>query len=142
MRSPKYFASRSASTIALSGPGRQISADQKQIHLDNTVPSIRIELRPSLAREAIGKFRFPILPIVGEKSPKRFEETLRAMQLCLPDNMEEFIIIPNAAHGMNRQNPQAFNAGGPWIFVRSIVRRPAGADAACKGRRLQGGSQC
>jgi pimeloyl-ACP methyl ester carboxylesterase len=32
------------------------------------------------------------------------------MRLCLPDNMEELLIIPNAAHGMNRQNPQAFNA--------------------------------
>jgi esterase len=96
---------------ALGGPGRwdQISADQKLIHLDNAVPSIRTEPRPSLPRETVRKFRFPILPIVGEKSPKRFEETLRAMRLCLPDNMEELLIIPNAAHGMNRQNPQAFN---------------------------------
>jgi pimeloyl-ACP methyl ester carboxylesterase len=97
---------------ALSGPGRwdEISADQKIIHLDNAVPSIRTESRPSLPRETIRKFRFPILPIVGEKSPKRFGETLRAMRLCLPDNMEELITIPNAAHGMNRQNAEAFNA--------------------------------
>jgi len=98
---------------ALGGPGRwdEISGDQKLIHLDNAVPSICADPRPSLSREAIRKFRFPILPIVGEKSPKRFSETLRAMQLCLPDNnMEDMAIIRNAAHGMNRQNPQAFNA--------------------------------
>ncbi|WP_456739304.1 MULTISPECIES: alpha/beta fold hydrolase [unclassified Bradyrhizobium] len=97
---------------ALSGPGRwdEISPEQKLIHLDNAVPSIRTEPRPSLPPEAIGKFRFPILPIVGERSPKRFAETLRAMRLCLPDNTEERIIIPDAAHGMNRQNPKAFNA--------------------------------
>jgi pimeloyl-ACP methyl ester carboxylesterase len=32
------------------------------------------------------------------------------MQRCLPKSLGEPILIPDAAHGMNRENPQAFNA--------------------------------
>jgi len=34
----------------------------------------------------------------------------RAMRNCLTEDMAEPTIIPNAAHGMSRENPQAFNA--------------------------------
>jgi pimeloyl-ACP methyl ester carboxylesterase len=32
------------------------------------------------------------------------------MRGCLPESVGEPIIIPDASHGMNRENPQAFNA--------------------------------
>jgi esterase len=97
---------------ALSGPGRwlQISPDQKSILLDNAATAIRPEGRPLLSCEAIGEFRFPILLLTGERSPKRYGEMLRAMRGCLPESMAEPIIIPNASHAMNRENPQAFDA--------------------------------
>jgi esterase len=97
---------------ALTAPGRweQLGPDQKLILFDDAATAIRPEVRPSLSCEAIRKFQFPILPLTGEKSPKRYGEMLRAMQGCLPESVGEQIIIPNASHGMNRENPQAFNA--------------------------------
>jgi pimeloyl-ACP methyl ester carboxylesterase len=70
----------------------------------------RPEARPSLSCETIGKFRFPNLMLTGETSPDRFGQMLRAMRDCLPGSVGEPTIIPNAAHGMNRDNPKAFNA--------------------------------
>jgi pimeloyl-ACP methyl ester carboxylesterase len=56
------------------------------------------------------KFQFPVLMLTGEKSPKRYGEMLRAMRGCLPDGVGETVVIPNASHGMNRENPQDFDA--------------------------------
>lgn len=97
---------------ALTVPGRwdQLGPEQKSILFDNVATAIRPEVRPSLSREAIRKFQFPTLLLTGERSPKRYGEMLRAMRDCLPESVGEPIIIPNASHGMNRENPQAFNA--------------------------------
>ncbi len=97
---------------ALTAPGRweQMRPDDKQILFDNAATCIRPEVRPLLSCEAIGKFQFPILLLTGEKSPKRYGEMVRAIQGCLPESVGEAITIPNASHGMNRENPQAFNA--------------------------------
>lgn len=96
----------------LSGPGRwqQFSPEIKSILLDNAVTAIRPEGRPLLSCEAIRDFRFPILRLTGERSPKRYGEMFRAMRGCVSTNLGEPIVISNAAHGMNRENPQAFNA--------------------------------
>jgi esterase len=96
----------------LSGPGRwqQFSPDLKSILLDNAATAIRPEGMPLLSYEAIRKFRFPILRLTGERSPKRYGEMFRAMRGCLSGSVGEPIVIANAAHGMNRENPQAFNA--------------------------------
>jgi pimeloyl-ACP methyl ester carboxylesterase len=37
-------------------------------------------------------------------------EMLRAMGACLSGSVGEPIVISNTSHGMNRENPQAFNA--------------------------------
>jgi pimeloyl-ACP methyl ester carboxylesterase len=97
---------------ALTVPGRweQLGPEQKSILFDNVATAIRPEVRPSVSREAIRKFQFPILLLTGERSPNRYGEMLRAMRDCLPESVGEPIIIPNASHGMNRENPQAFNA--------------------------------
>lgn len=97
---------------ALTAPGRweQLGPEQKSILFDNVATAIRPEARPSLSREEIRKFQFPILLLTGEKSPKRYGQMLRAMRDCLPDGAGEPIVVPNASHGMNRENPRAFNA--------------------------------
>jgi pimeloyl-ACP methyl ester carboxylesterase len=97
---------------ALSGPGRweKVSAEQKEILFDNVATAIGPEVRPALSCEVIRKFQFPILLLVGERSPRRYGEMLRAMRNCLPESIGAPILIPRAAHGMNRENPQAFNA--------------------------------
>ena len=97
---------------ALSWPGRwdELTPERKSSFFDNVATAIRPEARPSLSRETIGKFRFPILMLTGETSPDRYGQMLRAMRDCLPGSVGEPTIIPNAAHGMNRDNPKAFNA--------------------------------
>jgi pimeloyl-ACP methyl ester carboxylesterase len=94
------------------GPGRWelMRPDYKQILFDNAATAIRPEERVSISREAIRKLQFPILPLTGELSPKRYGEMARAIWRCANENVREPIIIPNASHAMNRNNPQAFNA--------------------------------
>ncbi len=96
----------------LSGPGRweQLSSDQKSILFDNAATAIGPEARPPLSCEMIRKFQFPVLTVIGEKSPSRYGEMARAMRNCLPERVREPVIIPDAAHGMNLVNPQAFNS--------------------------------
>lgn len=97
---------------ALSGPARwqQMNAEQKSILFDNAATAIRVEGRPLLSCDTIRQFRFPILRLIGERSPRRYGEMFRAMGACLSGNFGEPIVISNAAHGMNRENPQAFDA--------------------------------
>jgi pimeloyl-ACP methyl ester carboxylesterase len=97
---------------AVAGPGRWelMRHDYKQILFDNAATAIRPEERASLSCEAIRKFQFPVLPLTGEQSPKRYGEMARAIRRCASENVREPIIIPNASHAMNRNNPQVFNA--------------------------------
>ena len=96
---------------AVAGPGRWelMRPDWKQILFDNAATAIRPEERASLSCEAIRKFQFPVLPLTGEQSPKRYGEMARAIRRCASENVREPIVIPNASHAMNRNNPQAFN---------------------------------
>ena len=83
---------------AFAGPGRWelMRPDWKQILFDNAATAIRPEERASLSCEAIRKFQFPVLPLTGEKSPKRYGEMARAIRSCASENVREPIIIPNA----------------------------------------------
>jgi len=94
------------------GPGRWelMRPDYKQILFDNAATAMRPEERASLSREGIRKLQFPILPLTGEQSPKRYGEMARAIRRCASENVLEPIIIPDASHAMNRNNPKAFNA--------------------------------
>jgi pimeloyl-ACP methyl ester carboxylesterase len=96
----------------VAGPGRWVllRPDYKQILFDNAATAMRPEERASLSCEAIRKFQFPILPLTGEQSPKRYGEMARAIRRCASENVREPIIIPDASHAMNRNNPKAFNA--------------------------------
>jgi len=93
------------------GPGRWelMHPDYKQILFDNAATAMRPEERASLSREGICKLQFPILPLTGEQSPKRYGEMARAIRRCASENVLEPIIIPDASHAMNRNNPKAFN---------------------------------
>jgi esterase len=96
---------------SLSGPGSWAKRppEQKQILFDNmgTALADTGERLPTTCAQ-IQKFDFPILLLNGERSPKRYGEMFKAMRNC--KNLAEPILIPNAAHAMNRDNPPAFNA--------------------------------
>jgi esterase len=95
---------------ALNGPGawEKRSAEQKQITLDNMGTATDSGERPKVSCGDIQKFNFPVLLLNGERSPKRYGEMIAAMRQCKPD-IPPPVIVPNASHSMNRENPEFFN---------------------------------
>jgi pimeloyl-ACP methyl ester carboxylesterase len=83
------------------------TSDQKQITLDNIGTAVKPEGRPVTTCEEIAKFDFPILLLNGERSPKRYGLMFAEMRKC--KEIAEPLVIPNAAHSMNRDNPGRFN---------------------------------
>jgi pimeloyl-ACP methyl ester carboxylesterase len=98
-------------TDGLNGPGTwaKRSALQKEILLDNLGTGVDSGERGHVTCADIAKFSFPILTLTGERSPKRYPEGFAAARTCNP-SIPAAIVIPNAAHAMNRDNPDAFNA--------------------------------
>jgi esterase len=105
-------ASLKAYIEAITVPGRwdELDSDKRSILFDNVATAIRPEAWSSLSGEAIRKFQFPVLMLTGEKSPKRYGEMLRACGVACLTGVGETVVIPNASHGMNRENPQDFDA--------------------------------
>jgi esterase len=95
---------------ALNGAGSwsKLAADRKQMFFDNIGTALIPEGRPVTTCAEISKFSFPILLLNGERSPKRYGAMYQAMRKC--KDIPEPVVIPNAAHGMHRDNPAAFNA--------------------------------
>ncbi len=57
--------------------------------------------------EELGRLSVPVLLLAGERSPKMFGMILDVLERWLPGCRRE--VIPGASHGMNAQNPEAFN---------------------------------
>ena len=98
-------------TDGLNGPGTwaKRSALQKEVLLDNLGTGVDSGERGAITCADIAKFDFPILTLTGERSPKRYPQSFAAAQGCNA-KVPAPIVIPNAAHAMNRDNPEAFNA--------------------------------
>jgi esterase len=98
-------------TDGLNGPGTwaKRSALQKEILLDNLGTGVDSGERGNITCADIAKFSFPVLTLTGERSPKRYPEGFAAARKCNPA-IPAAIVIPDAAHAMNRDNPDAFNA--------------------------------
>jgi len=80
----------------------------KQNILENVGALTDIGERGKFTCADIQKFNFPILLRNYEKSPKLFGEFISAMRHCKPD-IPARLIVPNAGHSMNRENPEFFN---------------------------------
>ncbi len=95
---------------AFNGPGGwdAMSTLQQTILLDNLGTSNDSGELPGIMCEDIAKFAFPLLLVRGEKSPRRYAMGFDAMRACNAA-IPETVVIPNAAHGMHRANPAAFN---------------------------------
>ena len=65
-------------------------------------------VRPQNSCADIQKFNFPVLLLTGERSPIRYGKTYSVMRQCKPD-IPAPVIVPNASHSMNRENPEFFN---------------------------------
>ena len=95
---------------SLNGPGSwsRLPPEPKQMILDNLGTALKPEGRPVTTCDEIANFDFPILLLNGERSPKRYPAMFAAMRKC--KELAAPIVIPNAAHGMHRENPMAFDA--------------------------------
>ncbi|WP_342111019.1 alpha/beta hydrolase [Methylobacterium sp. SI9] len=98
-------------TDGLGGPGTwaKRSPAQQQILLDNMGTGVDSGERGNITCADIAKFDFPVLTLTGERSPKRYAEAFAAAHRCNAA-IPAPIVIPNAAHAMNRENPEPFNA--------------------------------
>nr|WP_276081445.1 alpha/beta hydrolase [Methylobacterium sp. GC_Met_2] len=98
-------------TDGLGGPGTwaKRSPAQRQILLDNMGTGVDSGERGNITCADIAKFDFLVLTLTGERSPKRYGEAFAAAQRCNAA-VPTPIVIPNAAHAMNRENPEPFNA--------------------------------
>ena len=93
---------------SVGGAWEKLPARAKQNILDNVGTLTDIGERGNFSCADIQKFNFPILLLNGEKSPRLFGEYIAAMRQCKPD-IPASVIVPNAGHSMNRDNPAFFN---------------------------------
>jgi pimeloyl-ACP methyl ester carboxylesterase len=96
---------------SLGGPGTwdRRSQEQKQVLLDNIGTGPACAERPRLTREDLDGLKGPILLVTGARSPRRYALALGLMREQL-DAVFDLVTIPHAAHAMNRENPEDFNA--------------------------------
>ena len=98
-------------TDALGGAGtwQRRTDEQRAAFMDNLGTAIGDSgPRPTTRCEDIAAWRFPVLLIHGERSPGRYPAMGHAARQCNP-SISPAVVIPGAAHSMNRENPKAFN---------------------------------
>jgi len=94
---------------ALSGPGtwESMPARRQKEFLQNVATVLVDDPAPPTTDDELRKFNFPVLMLVGEKSPPAYGLLMAEMRKR--GDFKPAVIIPDAAHGMFRQNPKAFN---------------------------------
>ena len=94
----------------VNGPGYWQTTPEwvRQMLRDNagTMRAAGAERIPYTCADA-GRIAAPVLLVGGEKSPASYGKALDALQRCLRG--PERVVIPNASHGMARQNPAGFS---------------------------------
>jgi esterase len=95
--------------ISGAGTWRRISEERRQPLRDNAW-TIAGQLRDTatITCADVGSLKTPVLLVAGQKTTRQFVEILDATQKCLPS--AERVMIPDASHGMQRDNPGAFDA--------------------------------
>jgi pimeloyl-ACP methyl ester carboxylesterase len=79
----------------------------REMVLTNIYTGLGDKGRPLTSCADVKKFDFPILLLTAEMSPKKFEFFYNEMRKCR--ELPASVVIPKAAHGMQLQNPEAFN---------------------------------
>jgi pimeloyl-ACP methyl ester carboxylesterase len=95
----------------ISGPGfwQRLSDDRRQRLRDNawTIPR-QLDDTASISCADVGSLKMPVLLVVGQKTTRQFIDIIDATQKCLPS--AERVMIPDAGHAMQLDNPAAFDA--------------------------------
>ena len=99
-------------TDAVSTPGnwKKLSEPVKQMRRDNawSLKSLADDALEMFDPTAASKIETAVLLVAGEKSPALYGMMLDALQRSL--KRQRKVTIPNASHGMFRENPEHFNA--------------------------------
>lgn len=96
---------------SLSGPGAwsRRTPEQRQVMLDNIQTGPASAQRPHFTLAQITSIAAPILAMTGAASPPRYRTMFEKMRSANP-GVSPLVTIDGAAHGMQRDNPGAFNA--------------------------------
>ena len=99
-----------ATIDVIAGPGgwRRTPETEKQMFRDNarTLLGQMKEERAPYARADAEAIRAPTLLVAGERSPASFHHVLDGLETALKDVRR--VVIPNASHSSNLDNPHAF----------------------------------
>ena len=99
-------------TDAVSAPGnwKKLPESFKQIRRDNawSLKSLVTDAQYKFNCTDANKIDALVLLVTGDKSPRFYGMMHAALQPCL--KIQQKVTISNASHGMNRENPEAFNA--------------------------------
>ena len=95
--------------VSVPGAWQKLADAQKQTMRDNawSIKSLLTDAKEPFTCAEAGNITVPVLLVTGENSPRPYGVMMEALAPCLKQH--EKITIPNAAHAMNRANPQAFN---------------------------------
>ena len=96
--------------VSVPGAWQKMPDPQKQTMRDNawSIKSLLTDAKERFTCAEAGNITVPVLLMTGENSPRPYGVMMEALAPCLQQH--EKVTIPNAAHAMNRANPQAFNA--------------------------------
>jgi len=95
---------------AVNGPGTwdKLPPERRITPVDNIGTAMESAERPKVSCVDIQKFNFPILLLIGERSPKHNGIMIEAIRQCKPEILAP-LIVPNGTHLMHRDNPEFFN---------------------------------
>lgn len=109
---------------AVGAPGnwKKLPETAKQIRRDNawSLISLVADAQEPYSCADARKTKIPILLVTGDKSPPLYGMMHAALQPCL--ERSRMVTIPNASHGMNRENADAFNAA-VLEFLNNIAQQ-------------------
>ena len=95
----------------VAGPGtwKQRTDAQRQVTRDNAWTIVgQLGDTATITCADVGGLKMPVLLVGGEKTTQDFLNILDTTHKCLPSAKR--VLIPNAGHGMHRQNSAAFDA--------------------------------
>ena len=99
-------------TDSMSTPGawKKLSRAVRQIRRDNawSLKNLINDARLPFTSKDAKNIDIPILLVTGENSPQIYGLMHAALENCLKNYQKA--IVPNASHGMYKDNPQKFNA--------------------------------
>ncbi len=105
----EYAGERFIDSLGGSGTWKKRTPFQRQQTIDNMGTMLGDPgTRPTISCADVRKLEFPVLFLTGARSPGRYGQMIAALRQCNP-TLGEPVVVPDAAHSMNRDNVPFFN---------------------------------